>query len=115
MRYLSLLVALSFSFPHAALAESWQDWIKENPTYPIQATPTDPAPSIPQPPALPTTPPSSSTPSTTIANPYPEDYKQGCFASCGTTPEEKVYCTCVMNGLQANYSFAETLQIFQSA
>uniref|UniRef100_B8HNT8 Uncharacterized protein n=1 Tax=Cyanothece sp. (strain PCC 7425 / ATCC 29141) TaxID=395961 RepID=B8HNT8_CYAP4 len=99
------IVVTLVMLPTVVLAQtqpSWQDWVKQNPTYPS-----------PQPPSQPTaTPPNS--PSTwdnqqnpQINNPQiAQGFMQGCTASA-----PQAYCKCMLEQIQQKYTTSQLIAL----
>jgi hypothetical protein len=112
---LIVLTTISLALvPSVATAQSWQDWVKTNPTY--GAPPVQPAPAAP--PSVP----AKSAPASMGANKYPPELKTRFVNVCSLRAKEQgvavsqanAYCGCIVNKLEANYSLKQLQQLSQN-
>jgi hypothetical protein len=125
MRYLLLAAAIIPLFPSMALAQSWQDWTRQNPTYPsLEPSPVPsvaPAPSVPAAPGARSRPPLGSTPMPFTTNNRPgltlrsPEFAQGFMKGCtqNGNQKQKPYCACALRKLQDTYTTQEFASITQ--
>jgi hypothetical protein len=123
MRYLLLAVAIIPLFPSMALAQSWQDWTRQNPTYP--SLEPSPAPSVAPIPSTPVAPGARRRPSLDSAPlPFPTNVRPGltmrspevanAFMQRCTqngNQKQKPFCACALRKLQDNYTIQEVAEI----
>jgi hypothetical protein len=104
-----LILSLLPSVAMAQTKPSWQEWSKQNPTYPN--APASPAPSST--PAASWSNNSASTSSSTanLEQQYRAEFMQGCTGS--GAPE--AYCSCTFNGLRSRYSMTELSDMFSQS
>ena len=134
---LLFLTALSIALiPSAVRAQTWQEWVKNNPTYP-NAQPPAPA-AIPAPPApaaatpapaqlppapIPAQPPAPPAPASTLpaAPPsnwpvtaqdgYPEEIVREFMRGCTVSSQNVAFCECAIDTLQVTYSLEEFIAV----
>jgi hypothetical protein len=116
MRLIVLTTISLALIPSVATAQSWQDWVKTNPTYgtpPVQSAPAPP-PSAQTKPA----------PTSTSVNKYPPELKRHFIGSCvseiyreGDTVSQvsqaKAFCGCIVNKSEAAYTLEQFLQTIE--
>jgi hypothetical protein len=110
MRISVIAAVLMTLIPTGAFAESWQDWVEQNPAYPIQSPPA-PATNPVQVPALPSAATPPATPS--VTNRYPDIYVQAFMDGCAQDPAYINACTCVIEQIQATYSLEEVTALIE--
>jgi hypothetical protein len=96
--------------PSAALAQtqpSWQEWSKQNPTYP-NAPVASPAPSSAPAASWSNNSQSASSSSASLEQEYTKAFMKGCTGS--GAPEG--YCSCTFKGLRSRYSLAQLNDMF---
>jgi hypothetical protein len=96
-------------FPSVSIAQtkpSWQEWSKQNPTYPN--TPASPVPSSTPAASWSNNSASASSSTANLEQQYTREFMQGC-TSMGA-PE--AYCSCTFNGLRSRYSLAQLNDMF---
>jgi hypothetical protein len=122
MRYLLLAAAIIPLFPSMALAQSWQDWTRQNPTYPsLEPSPVPsvaPAPSVPAAPGARSRPPLGSTPMPFTTNNRPgltlrspevvNAFMQNCPNIGGK--RQTALCACLVRKIQNNYTTEEFIR-----
>jgi hypothetical protein len=124
MRLIALTVISLTLIPSVASAQSWQDWVKSNPTYGTPQIATPPTPPVPVAPApVKTVPAKKTSPgSWTTSNKYPsvvkENYMIGCTSQAGkmsiSTSQANAFCGCTLNRIEENYTIEQFLQIGES-
>ncbi len=125
---LILLTAISLSLvPNMAVAQTWQEWVKQNPTYPSMEKPAPaPAASPSAPTASPTAPASSTSAppdltGTDFSSFFPDitSTQDPAFASlfvqgCTYQGGPRGYCECVLTQMQNNFTFQELTALSDS-
>ncbi len=106
---LLLLTALTLSISSpAAFAQDWKNWVKQNPTYPSQATQSSPS--------IPVAPSNSNSPTPTVPS-EPLSTHNGTFKTLfmqGCTSRGAQYqnfCSCALREVQNNFTIQELFEL----
>jgi hypothetical protein len=109
---LIVLTAISLALlPSVAAAQSWQDWVKTNPTY-----------GVPSAQPVPASAPSKPAPAPTGVNKYPPELRARFANACSTRAIENgatvsqanAFCGCIVNRLEATYTIEQLKQMSEA-